>query len=146
VRNNEGLSCSAELHQARIAAEDAYEKTCKALYSTQQQARAEFLKGRPNGWKFAPARGDGETLYTEKLYKQLARAGLPTVSTGPALDHPEVVLCEKCPVAVVSHSYATQKQIEQYVAANHLNAEFLWWSWYYPGGCTAVLFTKGDAA
>ena len=145
ARRNEGRSWSADLYEARKAAEDADAQAFKALYSTQQQARAEFLQGRPKGWEFAPQRGDGQTLFTGKLLKQLPQAGLPPWADLPCVDHTEAIICDRQPVALVSHSYASREEIEQYATANHLNAEFLWWSWYYPGGCTAVLFTKGEA-
>jgi len=135
---------NAELYKTRRAAEDAYKKAYEALLNMQQQARTEFLQGRPKGWQFAPQREDGQTLYSERLLKQVARAGLEAMDY-PVLDHTEVILCDGRPVAIVSHSYAKPEEIEQYAAAHHLNADFLWWSWYFPGRCTAVIFTKEEA-
>jgi hypothetical protein len=44
-------------------------------------------------------------------------------------------------VAILTHSYATREQIEEFARRNALLVEYLPYSWYYPGGCTAALLT-----
>jgi len=46
------------------------------------------------------------------------------------------------PRAIVSHTYSTRAQVEAFAEEQGLGLEVLTYSWYFPVGCTAVVFTR----
>jgi hypothetical protein len=61
---------------------------------------------------------------------------------GRVLDHEEFL---RNPIGVITHTYESLQNVRQFAEENDLNAEVLDWSWYFPGGTTAVLFTARAA-
>ncbi|MGA8610301.1 MAG: hypothetical protein WB760_01020 [Xanthobacteraceae bacterium] len=60
----------------------------------------------------------------------------------PVVDHAEFFLTSDGePAAVLTHSYAPWLAIRRFASEHGLAVERLDWSWHYPGGCIAALFT-----
>ena len=97
-------------------------ETSAALDSLQRAARQAFAAAR--GWRLSERK---------------------RMSAYPVIDHAEVYNKNGRTVAVVTHSYAPRKDILAYAARHGLKTEFLSWSWYYPGKCTAVVLTCGGS-
>jgi len=63
-------------------------------------------------------------------------------SAGPVIDHPDCFVLDHKPAAIVSHTYAPWEKCVEFAQELGLDAERLEFSWYYPGGTIAVLFTR----
>jgi hypothetical protein len=71
-----------------------------------------------------------------------ARRGLPYDIEGLILKHPDFFKLGQQPIAIVSHTYAPWEKCVEFAQDHRLDAEKLDFSWYYPGGTLAVLFTR----
>jgi len=63
----------------------------------------------------------------------------------PEIDHPDQFRLPVRPyvaAAVLSHSYASRDALLEFARSHGLRVELLPWSWYWPGACTAALFTR----
>lgn len=60
----------------------------------------------------------------------------------PYIDHPDYFTWAKAPdhpAAILTHSYAKPAELADFARQHALECEFLEWSWYHPGRCTAAL-------
>lgn len=120
------LNRRLELRAAQRVAEENHDAANTALLAIQDIARKEFAAAR--GWVFG-ARKERLRIVNH---------------AGGILDHEET-LTVACRPAVLTHTYESLKNVRQFAEANSLNAEVLPWSWYYPNGTLAVLFTSRAA-
>lgn len=110
------LGCYKRYMEFRVAL-DVYKSTC-------YQARKEFADSR--GLKYNPRKWDMDY---------------------PILDHVEFFDDrDGCEAAVLTHTYATIEEVEQYAITHNFDLEILPYSWHAPGLATAALFTpRGNA-
>jgi hypothetical protein len=93
------------------------------LTQAQQAARAEFANART--WRISK--------------RWLAQVPLKY----PVVDHAEFFLTNDGePAALLTHSYAPWAAIRRFASEHGLSVERLDWSWHYPGGCIAAVFTE----
>jgi hypothetical protein len=60
----------------------------------------------------------------------------------PIIDHPDCFVLDRKPAAIVSHMYAPWEQCSEFAQLHGLDAERLYFSWHYPNGTLAVIFTR----
>jgi hypothetical protein len=63
----------------------------------------------------------------------------------PLIDHEEYLLRNRHPVAILSHTYASEARVITFAKASGLRVEFLEFSWYAPCHATAAVFTSKSA-
>jgi hypothetical protein len=61
------------------------------------------------------------------------------------IDHEEYLLRNRHPVAILSHTYASEARVITFAKASGLRVEFLEFSWYAPCHATAAVFTSKSA-
>jgi hypothetical protein len=101
----------------------------------QYAALQEFAQER--GYKFAR----WGTVINAAARSSLADYGLPDSDNHAVMDHCQIAVDGRRPVAVLVHSYEPLERIERFAAERHVRMEVLPWSWWNPGNTTAVLFT-----
>lgn len=101
------------------------------------QVRLRAALASARGWSVA------KTLFTfESLTTGRSRRS-EIMTTGELIDHPECFRERNRPIALLTHSFTTDR--EPFVALareSGLAVEFLDWSWYFPERCLAALFIR----
>jgi hypothetical protein len=94
--------------------------------------------------KLAAARGwavSRRAFTLQELKEGIVRRSCPPEYEHPIIDHPDCFKLGLKTVAIVSHTYSKWEACTEFAQLHGLNAERLDFSWYYPGGTIAVLFT-----
>lgn len=126
------------------------------LYELQRAECEKFARAR--GWRLY--KGRQGWIYTEQLLAGRMFGGGrygPRDLSDPdsVIDHRECFVTwrgdgprtpQSCryPVAILSHTYGPWEPCVEYARMHGLNVERLPYSWYYPGQCIAVLFTRRE--
>lgn len=107
------------------------------LDALQKMCLAEFARSR--GWKVK--KNNGITLQ-RLLAGRMLGDSLDRSGCHPEIDHRECFMFDRRPKAILSHTYASWDRCLGFALEHGLYAEQLPFSWYYPGGTIAVLFTR----
>lgn len=94
---------------------------------------------RQNGWKVARAPFAPEQLARGSWQR---KRGENSHAHYPVLDHAEFFSMGRRPIAITSHSYARDDQIERCIAEHGLRLRWLAVSWYWPAGARAFVVTR----
>lgn len=130
----------------------------EAAYTFQLEAGKVWFRGygKPGSFKrrieYDKALGIYRPLHSKARKEFADSRGLKYNPRKWTIDRPVVHHAEffdgpdGCEAAVLTHTYATVEEIEQYATTHNFDLEVLPYSWYAPGIAIAALFTpRGNA-
>lgn len=112
-------------------------RTRDELYRLQDACTHALATSR--GWRIYKSQITVEQLTTGRMVNRYRGERDPD---GHIIDHAEYFMCQRKPVAILTHSYAPIESCLEFARQRGLTAELLPFSWYFPGRSVAVLFTK----
>jgi hypothetical protein len=114
------------------------------LRAVRDQLRSDFARQR--GWLEAKTDFSLRQLRAGHAGRYTDRDHIEACAIDhPWIDHPEHFRWPTRPyrpAAIITHAYTSPDDLTQYAAEHDLGIEFLPWSWYYPGHCTAAALTR----